>query len=129
MFKILNDKTICLTRGDVANIVFAPKLGGEDVEFTPYVFNEGDVVRFTVTNKNDYTSVIIMKDVIAEAGADKVVIRLTSDDTRIGDPINKPTDYWYEIEINPDTAPQTPIGFDTDGPKLFRLFPEGGAKR
>lgn len=129
MFKILNDKTICLTRGDVANIVFAPKLGGEDVPYTPYVFQEGDIVRFMVTNKNDYASVVIQKDVVVEAGADKVVIRLTSEDTRIGDPINKPVDYWYEIEINPDTAPQTPIGFDLDGAKVFRLFPEGGAKQ
>lgn len=41
--------------------------------------------------------------------------------------VNKPTDFWYEVELNPDTAPQTIIGYDKEtGAKIFRLYPEGG---
>ena len=43
----------------------------------------------------------------------------------IGEVINKPTNYWYEIELNPNTQPQTIIGYDEDGEKLFVLYPEG----
>ena len=56
---------------------------------------------------------------------DLVTISLSSTDTRIGEIINKPVDYWYEIELNPDTTPQTIIGYDADGPKILKLFPEG----
>ena len=45
MFKILNDKTICLTRGDVANIVFAPKLGGEDATLSGSICVETNSVK------------------------------------------------------------------------------------
>lgn len=34
-------------------------------------------------------------------------------------------DYWYEVELNPETEAQTIIGYDEDGPKIFRLYPEG----
>ena len=123
MFEILKDKTICLTRGDVANIVFAPKLksSGE-----PYTFKKDDVIRFTVMKKNDCANVVIQKDIIIEAETDTAIITLVSEDTRIDKPINNYVDYWYEIELNPDTEPQTLIGFDKAGAKIFRLFPEGG---
>jgi hypothetical protein len=44
---------------------------------------------------------------------------------KIGDVISKHKDYWYEVVLNDDTLPQTIIGYDEDGAKLFRLFPEG----
>ena len=122
MFKILNDKTICVTRGDVANIVVTANLQDGQT----YLFSDNDVVRFRVFRKRDCESVVIQKDVMAEAGAEFVTIRLTREDTKIGDLINKPTSYWYEIEINPDTEPQTIIGYDEDGEKIFKLYPEGG---
>ena len=50
---------------------------------------------------------------------------LTEQDTRIGDVISKPVDYWYEVTLNPYTNPQTFIGYDEDGAKVFKLFPEG----
>ena len=57
--------------------------------------------------------------------AESVTINLTKEDTKIAEIINKPVDYWYEIEMNPDTEPQTIIGYDEDGEKIFRLYPEG----
>ena len=47
MFKILNDKTICVTRGDIADIVVAAKLQNGE----PYTFQPSDVVRFAVFKK------------------------------------------------------------------------------
>lgn len=124
MFKVLDDKTICVTRGDIANIVVAAKLqNGED-----YTFAAGSVVRFTVFKKKDCACVVIRKDVTVEADATSVTINLLSADTRIEDIISKPVDYWYEVEVNPDTAPQTIIGYDEAGEKIFRLYPEGGVE-
>ena len=122
MFKILADKTICLTRGDVCNInVTATMSDGSN-----YVFTPGDVVRLKVFSKKDSDDVQIQKDVLVQDETQSVVIGLVKEDTRLGDTINKPFDYWYEIELNPDTEPQTIIGYDQDGEKIFRLYPDGG---
>ena len=50
---------------------------------------------------------------------------LSKTDTKIGEVINKPTDYWYEVEVNPHTNPQTIIGYGEEGAAIFKLFPEG----
>ena len=122
MFVILKDKTICLTRGDVANIIVSANL--EDGQ--QHTFSAGDIIRFTVFKKRDCANVLIQKDVSVEEDTQRVTISLTKDDTKIDSVINKPVDYWYEIEVNPDTDPQTIIGYDESGEKIFRLYPEGG---
>lgn len=121
MITIDSDKTICLTRGDIAVL----EVGAEELEGNEHKFQGGDVVRFTVVERNHYDSIVLQKEAIAEDGATSVEIQLTSEDTRIGEPIHKPKDFWYEVEVNPDTYPQTIIGHDKNGPKIFRLFPEG----
>ena len=121
MFKINEDKSIYLTRGDIANItITATKPDGE-----PYTFLVGDVVRFKVFKRRDCACVEIQKDTVVTEEAQEVTIYLEKEDTKIGEIISKPTNYWYEVELNPDTAPQTIIGYDEDGEKVFRLFPEG----
>ena len=122
MFTVLSDKTICLTRGDVANIIVAAKLQDSGL----YTFAEGDVVRFRVFKRRDCNCVVLQKDVRVTEATESVMVRLTKADTTIGDIISKPTDYWYEVEVNPDTEPQTIIGYDEAGEKIFRLYPEGG---
>lgn len=121
MFEILKDKTICLTRGDVANIVVSANLQDGQA----YTFQAGDVVRFRAFKKRDCSSVVIEKEVEVDTAAETVTISLSKEDTKIAEIINKPVDYWYEIEMNPDTEPQTIIGYDEDGEKIFRLYPEG----
>lgn len=123
MFVILDDKTICLTRGDIANIVVSANLQDGQA----YTFTAGDVVRFRVYEKKNCSNVVIQKDAVVDTEALSVTINLTKEDTTIGELINKPVDYWYEIEVNPDTQPQTIIGYDEAGEKIFRLYPEGGA--
>ena len=123
MFEILKDKTICLTRGDIANIVVSANLQDGQT----YTFQPGDVIRLTVYKKRGCANVLIQKDITIREEAQTATICLEKEDTRFGDIISFPTDYWYEVELNPDTAPQTIIGYDVAGEKIFRLYPEGGA--
>ena len=133
MFKILKDKTtICLTRGDVADIEVSAKLQEDSKppeEWQPYVFVAGDIVRFSVFKKKDFSCIEIQKDVKVDKETEVVVVHLEKEDTKIGPLINKYVDYWYEVVLNPDTRPQTILGYDDideAGEKIFRLFPEGG---
>lgn len=121
MFVINSDCSIHLTRGDIAIIEVSAVTNDDDA----YVFKANDVVRFKVHEKNHPEETVIEKDVVVETESPTVTVHLGRDDTKIGELINKPKDYWYEIELNPETMPQTIIGYDTDGPKVFRLYPEG----
>lgn len=94
-----------------------------------HTFKKDDVVRFKVFKKKDCSCVEIQKDVVVTQETTNIDISLSKEDTKIGDLIKKQTDYWYEIELNPDTKPQTVIGYDIDGEKLFILYPEGADKQ
>jgi len=122
MFKIEN-KVIKVTRGDSGIINFS--IPTEDGLHT---FSVGDIVRFKVFKKKDCGCVEIQKDTEVTEAVTNIDIILTKEDTKIGDLISKPVDYWYEIELNPDTEPQTVVCYDDDGEKIFRLYPEGDDK-
>ena len=119
-------KNIEVTRGDVLPLTISTL--NEDKK-TNYVFQKDDVVRIKVFKARDCGCVEIQKEVKVEEPTEEVEITLTREETRIGDLIKKPVDYWYEVELNPDTYPQTIIGYEKDkGAKLFTLLPEGGDK-
>ena len=99
---------------------------GTEDSVTLHQFQAGDVLRFKVTERKGCDQVVLSKDFLVESPTYKVDISLNREDTRIGEVISKPKDYWYEIELNPDTKPNTIIGYDEQGPKVFRLYPEGG---
>lgn len=120
MFRINEDLSIYCTRGDAA--VFSVSAVVADAK---YMFQPGDVVRFTVFGKKDCSNVVLTKDFSVTEEAEAVEISLRGEETKFGGIINKPTDYWYEVELNPETYPQTIIGYDEDGAKVFKLFPEG----
>ena len=120
MFVIDKDNTIHLTRGDIATIEIRTTKDGEE-----YIFTTGDVVRLKVVEKKNYSNVVLQKDVVINGETTVVDMFLDNNDTTIGDVINKPKGYWYEVELNPDTAPQTIIGHDEYGAKVFKLYPEG----
>jgi len=125
MFKI-EGTTIKLTRGDAC----AFGVGSMKKDGTEHVFNIGDIVRFKVFKNKDCGCVELQKDITVEAEGTIVDITLTKEDTKIGDLISKPVTYWYEVELNPETSPQTIIGYDDiEGAKLFVLYPEGGDKK
>ena len=121
MFIVNSDGSIHATRGDIGSFEVSAKVS----ESALYVFKSGDIVRFNVHERNHPDRVVLDKRFEVGADTEVVVISLSREDTKIGNIINKPVDYWYEVELNPDTTPQTFIGYDNDGPKIFRLFPEG----
>lgn len=122
MFKIDKEtKEIKITRGDIGCI----RVGAKNNDDTEYTFKTGDVVRLKVFKRKDCNCVELQKDVKVEAANTTIDIHLTSEDTKIGELINKPVSYWYEVELNPETNPQTIIGYDDIGEKKFTLYPEG----
>lgn len=127
MFKIDPvTKEIKVTRGDIGCI----GVQALNKDKTNYEFKKGDIVRINVFKRSDCNCVLLRKDTIVEEPCIEMEINLTKDDTKIGDVIIKPTNiYLYEIELNPDTHPQTIIGFDDEtGEKMFTLYPEAGEK-
>lgn len=120
MFQISEDNSIGVTRGDVC---FFDVEASDDGK--PYLFQPGDVLRIKVYERKNASSVVLQKDFLIDKEQRSVSVFLTGEDTKIGSVISKAVAYWYELELNPDTAPQTIVGFDADGPKLFVLYPEG----
>lgn len=137
MFQINEDNSIYLTRGDILAFAVSADDNGE-----PYKFEAGDDLTFKVYSKKDCTDVIFSKtfsvgnsaenkDFPAENTSPELNateafwIYLTGDETKFGDVISKPKDYWYEIVLNEKTNPQTIVGYDEDGAKVLKLFPEG----
>lgn len=122
MFSVNDDLSIYATRGDT---VFFEVSAEEENTGAAYFFEAGDVVRIKIMQKKNPGNVVLEKSFPVEEKTDKVSILLTGEEMKIGDVISKATDFWYEIELNPDTVPQTIVGFDEDGAKIFRLYPEG----
>lgn len=121
MFVVNDDLSIYATRGDtVFFTVEAQTETGED-----YEFQAGDVLRMKIFGKKDAESVVLEKCFPITSNTKQFVILLTEEDTKFGEVISKPKDYWYEVELNPFTNPQTIIGYDDNGAKVFKLFPEG----
>lgn len=120
MFLINDDMSIYLTRGDAIFFAVSADRDGRNYKFQP-----GDVLRIKVFEKKACENVVLEKVFPVSVESERLEIVLTKEDTKIGEVISKPVDYWYEIELNPFTNPQTIVGYDDGGPKVFRLLPEG----
>ena len=121
MFKINDDLSIYATRGDAISFSVSADSNG-----SPYKFKADDIIEVKVFEKKNVDVVVLQKEFHAVAGEEVVHVTLTGEETKFGEYIDKPKDYWYEIVLNPNTYPQTIVGYDEDGAKVFRLFPEGG---
>lgn len=123
MLEIDKKNRIHITRGDSGRI----KVSAINKDGSKYVFQVGDVVRLGVYEANNYENKKLIKDVeVEEEGKESVTIELSNEDTRIpSEIINEPVEYWYEIQLNPEENTQTIIGYDTKGPKIFKVYPEG----
>ena len=119
MFVVNEDLSIYANRGDI--VFFSVSANDEG---NIYKFQPGDIVRMSVYGKKDAETVVLQKDFPVTEVCESVFIYLEEKDTKFEEIISKHRDYWYEIVLNPDTAPQTIIGYDEDGAKIFRLFPE-----
>ena len=115
----IEGKTINITRGDNGTIKVKTK-----TSTGYYTFSQGDEIEFKVYNKRGYElEPVIYKKIVLEEDTQEVEIDLSSDDTRIGEIINKEKEYWYEIQLNGNI---TLIGYsESEGPAIFMLLPEG----
>lgn len=120
MFTINDDLSIYATRGDTVFFTVTADENG-----APYTFQAGDVLRIKIFEKKNAEEVVLEKCFPVTAATTDFTILLTEEDTKLGEVISKAKDYWYEVELNPFTNPQTIIGYDEDGAKVFKLFPEG----
>lgn len=125
MFKIKNNTIYC-TRGDKGNIPITIPINEEKTEF--YKFQIGDKVRIGVYEEDKLDGcALILKEVEVTEISEIIKIPLTSAETKIGEIINEPVDYWFEIIFNDDT---TILGYDEEtGAKIFKLLPEGSDER
>lgn len=120
MFQVNEDKSIYLTRGDIALFSISAEENG-----AAHKFQAGDVLRLKVYGKKDAENVALQKEFQITTETESAEIYLSSADTKIGEIISKPTDYWYEVELISGEDSQTILGYDEDGAKIFRLYPEG----
>jgi len=120
MFVVNEDNSIYATRGDIVFFSVTANDNGE-----AHQFQAGDVLRVKIYEKKAADKVVLQKDFPVLEATESVEIFLTEEDTKLGEVISKPKDYWYEVELNPYDNPQTIIGYNEDGATVFKLFPEG----
>lgn len=119
MFKI-EKNTIHLTRGDSA--IIEVKVKNDDG--TDYAFKKGESIRFTIVEVKKVEEIVLAKEIQIEKESLSVEVPLYSEETAIGQIINKPKKYWYEVVLITDGEEQTILGYDDEGPKEFILYPE-----
>lgn len=121
----IEDKNIQITRGDMLPITVSAINGTNNEN---YEFQTGDILRFKVTQANKVEKVMLQKDFTVEENTTEELIMMTSQEMKIGELKSKPVDYWYEIELNPDTdKTMTIVGYTKEeGPAILTLLPEGG---
>lgn len=113
MFKIDENRNIHLNRGDQMII----KLRNSSSNFTPT-----DRFKFSIMKKGNAGMVLFQKEFVVEEESNEFTMVFTPEETRLGDVIRTGTvTYWYEIEYN---GMNTVLGYDTEGPKEFILYPE-----
>lgn len=116
-------KQIQINRGDSTTL----KINAKDSNGDPYTFNVGEKVKFSLTERKNEDNVIFSKTIDVLEEGEYVNISLSSEDTKIGEIINKPVIYWYEISVlTLNNEVQTIIGYDDTGAKEFILNPEAG---
>jgi hypothetical protein len=114
MFKI-NGTTIHLSRGDRASFSVIFKDGD-----TPYTFQVGDVLRFTVTKNFKTENYVLQKEITITAPTQKVNIELEPDETLFGGTIASPVKYQYDVVLN---NMYSVICYDLNGAPELILYP------
>ena len=114
--EIIND-IIHINRGNRLLFDYTIDNDGSD-----YVFEEDDIVTFSVYRKLEMNDEpVINKNFAPEVGTTMVSIDIPNEEMRIGEPINQPEEYWYQIRLNEDVV----SGYNSSGPRKLVLYPEG----
>ena len=111
MFVLNDDLSIYCTRGDAVAFILPVE----------YQFKAGDIVRFQVFKKKDCAEVVLRKDFTVAEDTTRFEVTLSGAETKFGEIINKPVDYWYEVEVNPGEKSNTIVGYDEEGARVFKL--------
>lgn len=115
----LDGTTIKLNRGDVLKMSLSIDMN----DGSKYQFKAGDKVTFSIYDKGKMSNEAVLIKVIEPTQLSEYLnIELSNEETKLGSFINKPVEYWYEIELNDE---YTVIGYDEDGAKKLMLYPEG----
>ncbi len=133
--RVIEGTTIKINRGDYLPIKLKAKQPTFDENgdvvvdehgnpvLIDYIFQDGETIQFGIYEKKKYDkNALLLKEVIVEEATSTVEFTITSQEMKIGKLINKPKDYWYEVTMD---GGQTLIGYDENGAKILRLYPEG----
>lgn len=113
MFKI-DGTTLHFNRGNV--VTFGLSIKG-------YIFEADDRIKVNIYEKNKMNlDPVSETEIIVEEKTPTVKITIPKENTTIGRASTKPVEYWYSIVLN---DAQTVIGYDSNGPKILMLYPEG----
>ena len=123
------DKNIRITRGNMLPITV---MADNEIDGNDYVFQVDDVIRFQIFDSKDANKVYLKKDfTVTEESTEKIII-ISAEEMKIGEIKNRATEYWYEIELNPDSDnTMTIVGYELDennkpNPAVITILPEGG---
>lgn len=125
MLEIIDDRNIEVTRGNVLALTVMAENEG-----TEYQFSKDDIIRFKIMEAKNVNNVILQKDFKVLDNTTEQDIEIAADEMKIGNLSSKPIDYWFEIELNPDTPyTRTILGYDKkEGAAILTILPEGGDK-
>ena len=129
MAKIDGNYNIETVRGNVLPLRFRAKL---NTDGSVQLFKPDDVVRFKVMQKGKCDQVVLQKDETVKEECESISMVIDANEMKIGPIISTPVDYWYEVEVNPDTPyTVTILGYTSkkSGPRILTLLPEGGDKK
>ena len=121
----IKGKNIDVTRGNILPLTIDVTQTNTD---TPYEFQVGDIIRFTIMESGNVKNILLQKDFTITEPTTEANIAITANEMKIGELSSEAVKYWYEIELAPDTDfTQTIIGYDMEeGAAILTLLPEGG---
>lgn len=116
---LIENNHILINRGDTLPIKLVIPISHTE----NYIFQVGDTIQFGIYKSRGMSdSALLLKEYTIDEECEEFSFTIPASEMKIGDLINKPTDYWYEINLNGE---QTILGYDTDGAKIITLYPEG----
>lgn len=121
----IKGKNIDVTRGNILPLTIDVMQTNTD---TPYEFQVGDIIRFTIMESGNVKNILLQKDFTITEPTTEANIVITANEMKIGELSSEAVKYWYEIELAPDTDfTQTIVGYDMEeGAAILTLLPEGG---
>ena len=113
----IDNKEISLSKGDRGVIQFDITQDGE-----PVILELSDKITMSIYSEENLDKEplqVLNAEINVDDNIAEIPIIETSTDFVPED--NMPFNYWYQIEWNDNVM----IGYDKEGPKIFRVYPQG----